>query len=168
MWYIPNLFKYSLQTTTDNFKGLCHRMSVLLNTQKHQPHITLKTKSKSIFSTVPLCYLPLLDRENHHQIEPDLKFLSSYKMHQNARILHWQVWVLLPLHLLAQADAKHNTISNIFIYDKIQSYCKNHLISFIYEKFFKFTNIKANYQKQCSIHFHLECKQKPKTNFFFL
>jgi len=66
------LFKYSLQTTTGNFKGSCHQMSVLFNTQKHQPHITLKTKSKSIFPAVLLSYLPLLDRENLHQLELDL------------------------------------------------------------------------------------------------
>ena len=75
------LFKYSLQTITHNFKGSCHQMSVLFNTQKHQPHITLKTKSKSILPAVLLCYLPLLDRETLHQTEPDLKFLSSHTMH---------------------------------------------------------------------------------------
>jgi len=56
-------------------------MSVLFNTQKHQPHITLKMKSKSIFPAVLLCYLPLLDRETLHQLQPDLKFLSSHKIH---------------------------------------------------------------------------------------
>jgi len=56
-------------------------MSVLFNMQKHQPHTTLKTNSKSIFTAVLLCYLPLLDRKTLHQIEPDLKYLSSHKMH---------------------------------------------------------------------------------------
>jgi hypothetical protein len=37
---------------------------------------------------------------------------------------------------------------------------------FIYEKILKFPNIRANYQKQFSINFHLECKQKPNTTFF--
>ena len=37
---------------------------------------------------------------------------------------------------------------------------------FIYKKILKIPNIRANYQKQFSINFNLECKQKPKTTFF--
>lgn len=110
-----------------------------------------------MFHAVLLCYLPFLGRETLHQIRPDLKFLSSYKLHGFYAERYGFYYHCNYLHRLLQNIIQFQTFSCMIT-------STDHLISF-YGKMLKFANIIANYQNQCSTNFHLELNRNPKLYF---